>query len=309
VITPREAVDAINDRYGVHAQTRALHAKGILVHGRFTASPEAARLTRAPHMQGDPVEATVRFSNGAGDPASPDYEPDVRGMATKLYLPDGSKTDISAQTVPRFPSRTPEDFIALMKAAAPGLGRVVRLPVFLATHPRVVPTLKENAPTLKPPASFATIPYYAIHSFKWVGADGGERYVRYRWRPEAGEERISPGEAKERGRDYLSEEITRRLEQGPVRFTLEVQVARDGDPVDDPTAGWSADRETIDAGTLELTELETGRETGDDVLVFDPARVTDGIELSDDPVLNFRPDAYSVSVEKRSGIPPSERAP
>jgi catalase len=309
VITPREAVDAINDRYGVHAQTRALHAKGILVHGRFSASADAARLTRAAHMQGDPVEATVRFSNGAGDPDSPDFVPDVRGMATKLYLPDGSKTDISAQTVPRFPSRTPDDFIALMKAAAPGLGRVVRLPLFLAGHPGVVPILKENAPALKPPASFATIPYYAIHSFKWLDANGGERYVRYRWRPEAGEERISSGEGKERGRDYLREEIAKRLEDGPVRFTLELQIARDGDPVHDATAGWPKDRETIDAGTLELTELETGREAGGDVLVFDPTRVTDGIELSDDPVLNFRPDAYSVSVEKRSGIPPSERAP
>jgi catalase len=37
--------------------------------------------------------------------------------------------------------------------------------------------------------------------------------------------------------------------------------------------------------------------------VFDPSRVTDGIELSDDPILNFRPRAYSVSIERRSGIP------
>jgi catalase len=35
------------------------------------------------------------------------------------------------------------------------------------------------------------------------------------------------------------------------------------------------------------------------VLVFDPVRVTDGIELSDDPILRFRSPAYRVSVERR----------
>jgi hypothetical protein len=40
-------------------------------------------------------------------------------------------------------------------------------------------------------------------------------------------------------------------------------------------------------------------ERSGDVIVFDPVRVTDGIELSDDPVLRFRPRAYSVSVDRR----------
>ena len=37
------------------------------------------------------------------------------------------------------------------------------------------------------------------------------------------------------------------------------------------------------------------------VLVFDPTRVTTGIELSDDPVLRFRRRAYSESVARRTG--------
>ena len=56
-------------------------------------------------------------------------------------------------------------------------------------------------------------------------------------------------------------------------------------------------------GTLEITGPETEREQGDDVLVMDPTRVTDGIEPSDDPILHIRSHAYSVSVERRSGIP------
>ena len=83
--------------------------------------------------------------------------------------------------------------------------------------------------------------------------------------------------------------------------SLPTVIAAEGDPVADPTAVWPEERERVDAGTLELTELETGRETGGDVLVFDPARLTDGIELSDDPLPAFRSQAYSVSVERRSG--------
>src|SRR4051812_7126554 len=94
---PVQAGDAIEAAAGHGGGSRAAHAKGPVVAGRFTAPPDAARLTRAAHMQGDPVQATVRFSNGAGDPASPDYASrEGRGLATKLYLPDGEKTDIVA---------------------------------------------------------------------------------------------------------------------------------------------------------------------------------------------------------------------
>ena len=300
MISPEQAVEGINESFGRHPGARALHAKGTLLHGTFTASPDAARLTRAAHMQGEPVEATVRFSNGSGDPSSPDNAPDVRGMAVKFYLPDGSRTDISAQTSPRFPARTPDAFIALVRANRPGAGKLWRLPMFIATHPEALPALKAGASALRAPASYATVPYYAIHAYRWLDADGGERYVRYQWVPDAGESRISAKEAKSRGRDYLQREIEERVGRDPARFTLELQIAEPGDKVDDPTSAWPADRETVAAGTLELTGLETGREQDGDVLVFDPGRVTDGIEPSDDPVLKFRSPAYSVSVERRS---------
>ena len=223
-----------------------------------------------------------------------------------LRAPDGSTTVISAQTAPHFPARTPDGFIEFVRANAPGPAALWRLPRFLLTHRAARRGLAENLSALKPPASYATRRYYAIHAFRWVDAEGGERYVRYTWLPEAGQQDISRREAKSRGRDYLQEEIAQRLAQGPVRFTLQLQIAAEGDPVDDATAKWPADRETVDAGTLELTAIETGRETDGEVLVFDPVSVTDGIELTDDPVLLFRTRAYSVSVEHRLAGAPTE---
>lgn len=46
------------------------------------------------------------------------------------------------------------------------------------------------------------------------------------------------------------------------------------------------------------------------MVVFDPVHVTDGIELSDDPILRFRPRAYAVSIERRTAAaPPAEGRP
>jgi catalase len=298
-----QAVDAVNALSGTHPGYRAVHAKGTLCKGTFTATPEAGRLTSAAHMQGDPVEVTVRFSNASGNPKLPDYAPDGRGMATKFYLPDGGRTDIVAVTLPSFLVRTPEDFIKFTRATKPIPGTEIpgpALALFLATHRNAWPALKA-AVTQKPVPSLANLRYNGIHAFKWIDAQGGERHVRYGWVPDAGDATISRGEAKSRGRDYLHSELGVRLGREPVRFTLELQVAAESDPLDDATARWPDDRERVVAGTLELTELETGRETGDDILVFDPTRVTEGIECSNDPILHFRSQAYSVSVERRSG--------
>jgi catalase len=91
-----------------------------------------------------------------------------------------------------------------------------------------------------------------------------------------------------------------RVRRGPIRFTLQLQLAGEGDPTNDPSAAWPRQRQRVTAGTLEITELEVQRETGDDVLVFDPTRITAGIELSDDPVLQFRRAVYSESVGRRT---------
>jgi catalase len=296
-VTPQEAVDAANAVFGRHAGSRALHAKGILLKGTFAAAPDAGQLTRAAHMQaGSSVPATIRFSNGAGKPDSADYAPDPRGMAVKLYLPDGSRTDIVAQTSPRFPVHTPEAFVELLRAQTSPW----RMPLFLLRHPETLRALPVARKGLVPPESFARCTYYALHAFEFVNADNQSRYVRYTLVPEAGDKRISPVEAKRRGRDYLPEEIRQRVTEGPVRFTIELQLAEPGDPVDDPWAMWPSDRRRVSAGTLEITGLDTEREKGDDVLVFDPTRVTDGIELSDDPVLRFRQAAYNESVARRT---------
>jgi catalase len=291
-----QAIDAVNEVFGRHPGYRALHAKGVLLRGTFQATPEAAGLTKAAHMQGDEIPATFRLSNGGGNPDHPDYVPEPRGFAVKMYLPDGTRTDIVAATAPLFPVKDPKgfpDFVRLQSAQW-------KLPLFLIRHPEALRVFAAAAPTVRPPESYASIPYYGIHAFKWIDAQGAERYVRYTVLPEGEVRRLGPREAKRRGRDYLQKDIQERIARGPVRFTLELQIAEPGDPTDDPSRPWPKDRQRVQAGTFEITGAETEREKNGDILVFDPTRVVDGIELSDDPVLHFREQAYAESVARRT---------
>ena len=82
---------------------------------------------------------------------------------------------------------------------------------------------------------------------------------------------------------------------------LDVQIAEPGDPVDDPSAHWPDDRRRVDAGVLELDRVIEDPERDGEIVVFDPVRITDGIELTDDPVLAYRPEAYSESASRRAG--------
>jgi catalase len=295
---PVELVDAIGKAAGTHPGHRAAHAKGVLLTGGFTPSEAAPSLTKAAHFAGEPVRVTVRFSNGGANPHAHDGEfGDGRGMATKFYLPDGTTTDIVALSLPLFFVRTPDEFLEFTLARAESFEKVGE---FIASHPATAQAVQQIAPVLIPPRSYSTIVYNSIHAFHLTNGDGEQRWVRWRWQPEAGVEWLPEEEREGMDADFLQTEIFDRL---PVRFTLVARIGPDGAPTDDPTAAWPEDVETVEMGVLELTGPETGRERGDDVLVMDPTRVTDGIELSDDPILHVRSHAYSVSVERRAGVP------
>jgi catalase len=298
-----EALNAVNG--GPHPGHRAVHAKGTVCEGRFTPTPEAAKLTVAAHLQGDPVETTIRLSNASGHPRAPDADPLAgRGMAVKFHLPDGEATDIVAVPLVVFLARNPEDFLELTRARIPdpetGQPDPEKLGAYLAEHPETGAALQKGLPKLAPTTSFATSDYRALHSFCLVDADGGRHWGRYTWEPEEGPEYLTDEQRDTASRDYLQEEIRERLASGTARFTLEFTLANEGDPLHDPTFEWEGEHEVVELGELELISVVEDPETPQEPLIFDPMRLTDGIEPSDDPILAARPKAYSVSIERRT---------
>jgi catalase len=307
-VSPDDAIDAIRGTGGAQPGHRALHAKGTLYRGTFTATRDASQLCSAKHLDGSVVAALIRFSNGSGNPKQADGAPGVRGMAVKFTLPDGSTTDVSTQTARLFVASKPEGFVDLLKAMRPGPTTPLRMAKYFLTHPRLLGALPVVRAANKVPVSYATIEYHGLHAFRWIGADGNARFVRYHLIPAAGESYLTAQDAKGVGPDFLTDELNTRLAQGPVRFDYRVQIAAPQDSTVDPSAPWRG-VETITVGTLEITGLDTEREHGGDIVVFDPMRVTDGIEASDDPVLHFRSLAYSASVKLRSGVDRGPQAP
>jgi catalase len=302
----RQAVDAINAISGHHPNARAAHAKGTLCGATFTPTADARNLSRAPHFRDGPIRAHVRFSNGSGDPTASDCEPrEGRGMATKFYLADGTTTDVIGITLPAFFVNTVDGFLDFCRARTPdpatGEPDPAAIGAFLEQHPEAL-TAGAAVLSAAPPESYLRCAYNSLHSYGFVDDAGETRFVRYRWEPEAGEATVTVEEAEARGPNYLQEDLARRLGDAPAAFELSVQIAEPGDDVDDPSVPWPDDRERAALGRLEVTGLAHDREQGDDVLVFDPTRVTDGIELSADPILLFRTRAYAESVLRRSGV-------
>jgi catalase len=299
----KRLVDALHGAHGEHPGHRAAHAKGICCTGTFAALDEAQGLTRAEHMQGVAVPVTIRFSNGSGIPSIPDYVSDGRGMAVKFHLANGGATDMVGLTLPVFFVRNPEDFMEFLVAARRDAETrqpdLALLGAFLEKHPETQAAL---GPAFAPvaPASYVQVAYNGIHTFRLTNADGQSRWARYRWEPELGEETITTADARERGRDFLQDDLRARLANEPAGFQLRFILAAEGDPVIDPTQAWPEERESIVAGRLEVTAVDPA--AGCDALMFDPTNVVDGIECSDDPILHARSVAYSRSFALRRGI-------
>ena len=297
MLSAERAIDRLRAAFGGPAGYRTLHAKGRFYTGTFTATPEAAELCRAGHLDGDPHDVTVRWSNAAGKPRA-DAKPDIRGMAVKFRLPDGSATDLLGQTSPRFPTDDPEVFVAMTEASE----RPLTLPLFLARHPGVLPTVvaSARAKAVGSPASFAEVTFYPIHAYGWLDAEGRRSWVRYTFRATATKaDRLGRSFS---GNDRLGEEMAARLERGPVTHEVWVQVAGDGHDPHRATSVWSGAREFL-AGRIVVTAPVDDPEGGPMTsapTVFDPSRVVDGIELSDDPILRYRPAAYTESVARRT---------
>ncbi|MBA3961536.1 MAG: catalase [Chthoniobacterales bacterium] len=150
--------------HGVQSGFRPVHAKGVVCEGTFTASKEAAALSRAAHFQGTPVPVKIRFSDGAPDPHVPDFSPEAgpRGLAMRFTLPGGEKTDIVAMSHNGFVVGTPAEFLALQKAVVatdPGKPHPWPVENFLGSHPLALKFVQESGGTA--PASFGAEAYFS----------------------------------------------------------------------------------------------------------------------------------------------------
>lgn len=287
---------------GGHAGFRPVHARGTMYAGTFVPAPTAAGLTRAPHATHASTPVTVRFSIASGIPTVADNDPhesSPQAMAIRFHLADHVHTDLINHSHNGFPARTGEEVLALFRAvAASGPGAPTPPPIvgFLASHPAAKAFVEAPKPI---PSSFARQAYFGVTAFQFTNASGVSRFGRFRVRPAAGTEFLTPEQAATKTSNFLAAELSERLTKGPVRFHLLVQMAADGDDVTDATKVWPESRENVEFGTISLTERVDELAPERRKIIFDPVPRVDGIDPSGDPLIDVRSELYLVSGRRR----------
>ncbi len=295
-----QIVDALNKAFGAHPGLRANHAKGVVVEGSFKGSPDAPALSKAKLFDGSTIPVTVRFSDSTGIPNLPDGSDlaNPHGMAIKFHLPDRSEVDMVTNSLKFFPVASGAEFRDLFLAVAaspPNAAKPTKLEQFVASHP----TVAAASATVATPDSFADEEYHGIDAFVFVNKAGEKQAVRYLIVPEH-IVHLDAADAAKRPPDFLMAELPQRLQRGPVTFGLKVQLAAAGDPTKDPTQPWPDDRKVVDLGTLTLNKAVADSAAAEKPLLFMPGQLADGIEPSDDPLIDVRDSAYAVSFSRRN---------
>jgi catalase len=291
--------------FGLHPGFRPAHAKGIMLQGTFTPTAESAALSKAPHLNRPSTQSLVRFSNSTGIPVIPDNDPnaDPRGCAIRFELAEHVHTDIVSHSTNSFPVRTGQDFLEFLSViAATDLAHFAGSPLekYLGTHPSALAFVQTPKP---PPSSFARETYFGLTAMRFINHDGVRRYGRYRILPEAGNEHLEAAAAAAKEPNYLFDELEERIAKEPVRFRLVVQLAEDGDTVDDVTVHWPENRQLLELGRFSFTQPVLDQTHEQKQIIFDPIPRVDGIEPSDDPLLELRAAVYLLSGRRRRSAP------
>ncbi|SFU04964.1 catalase [Sedimentitalea nanhaiensis] len=308
---------------------RPVHTIGIGATGSFLASHVARDYCISKHFQGTETPVTVRFSNGSGSAVQHDGWSDVRGMATRFHLDDGTATDLIAMTLPEFFTPTPETFLDFALAAKPAKFSRESPWRKILDMLKLTPPMRDPYPgeTVRPdegamrfadrngyaqlavfqaaaigaPASYDRASYHAVHTFVITAPDGTRRWVRFTWQPIAGVLDTNPNAPPEDV--YLQDKLRERLALAPARFSLMMSIGEIGDAFDDPTRPWPPHRVRVMMGTLTLDTVVKDQEADCERLSFNPGLLTDGIEPSGDLVLRARKDVYEISSKRRGAVP------
>jgi len=294
-------VQTLKGAFGTPPGKRPAHARGKLTTGTFTPTKEAASLSKAPHFNNDSTPVIVRFSSSTGIPDIPDTDPNSmpRGIAIRFDLGNNGHhhTDIVAHSTNAFPMRTGEGFLAMLGAIGGGtIGK------FLEENPSAAEFVTAPKPL---PVSFGTEKYYGLNAFKFVDKDGKATFVRYYIEPVADYATLSESDVASKSTSYLFDELSEHLSKEPIEFKLLAQIAEEGDPTDDVTKHWPDSRKKVELGTVKVEKVVSEPEDSKQQkkIIYDPIPRVEGIEPSDDPILDSRAAVYLISGKERRAAP------
>jgi catalase len=182
-----------------------------------------------------------------------------------------------------------------LAASPPDASKPTKFEQFAASHPSVPAAFA----TVGTPDSFADEEYYGVDAFVFVNNTGARQAVRYQMMPER-VVHLDAADAAKQPPNFLMDELPERLKRGPVTFHLRAQLAAAGDFTKDPTIPWPNDRKAVELGVLTINKAVPNSAEVEKKLLFLPGQLTDGIEQSDDPLIDIRDGAYALSFARRN---------
>ena len=301
---------------------RVVHARGAGAHGYFEAygtagSEPVSKYTRAKlfQQQGKRTPVFVRFSSVIHGGHSPETLRDPRGFATKFYTEDGN-WDLVGNNLKVFFIRDAMKFPDLVHAFKPdpitNRQDGERIFDFISGTPEAMHMITFLFSPWGIPANYRQMQGSGVNTYKWINTDGEGVLVKYHWEPKQGIKNLTQAQAEEvQGKNFnhATQDLYDAIERGDSpEWELCVQIMSDGehpeldfDPLDD-TKIWPTDQfPFLPVGKMVLNKNPENYFAEVEQAAFGTGVLVDGLDFSDDKMLQGRTFSYSDTQRHRVG--------
>lgn len=301
---------------------RVVHARGTGAHGFFEAygtvgDQQISQFTRAKLFQekGKKTPVFVRFSTVIHGNHSPETLRDPRGFAVKFYTEDGN-WDLVGNNLKVFFIRDAIKFPDFIHAFKPdpvtNRQDSERQFDFISNTPEAMHMITFLFSPWGIPANYRHMQGSGVNTYKWVNKEGAGFLVKYHWEPLQGIKNLTQQQAEEiQGKNFnhATQDLYESIEKGEFpQWELLVQIMEDGehpeldfDPLDD-TKLWPEDQfPFLPVGKMTLDRNPVNFFAEVEQSAFGTGVLVDGLDFSDDKMLQGRTFSYSDTQRYRVG--------
>lgn len=291
---------------------RIVHARGAGAHGYFECYKSMTEYTKARFLEeaGKKTPVFVRFSTVVGSRGSADTARDPRGFAVKFYTEDGNY-DLVGNNIPVFFIQDAVKFPDLIHATKPEPDN--EIPQASTAHDTFYDFVVSTPETTNMvlwvlsdrgiPRSFRMMEGFSVNTFRFVNSKGEGRFIKFIWKPLLGVHSLVWDEAHKLGGinpDYHRSDLFDAIQRGDYpEYELYVQMIEEKDEhnfdfdILDPTKHWPEELVPVmKIGKLVLNRNPENFFAEVEQVAFHPGNVVQGIDFSNDPLLQGRLFSY-----------------
>ncbi|UGB37688.1 catalase [Frateuria soli] len=301
---------------------RVVHARGAAAHGWFEAygrigEEPASTYTRAKVLTraGIKTPVFVRFSTVIGGKDSPETARDPRGFAIKFYTEDGN-WDLVGNNLKLFFIRDAIKFPDMVHAFKPdpvtNRQEAWRFYDFVAANPEALNMVTWVKSPWGIPADYRHMTGSSVNTYRLVDGEGKAVLCKFSFTPKAGVRNLTSAQAaaiQAQDVGHATRDLYESIERGDhPEWEMSVQIMEDGpheeldfDPLD-ATRRWPEDRFPLrPIGRMVLDRNPDNVFAESEQAAFGTGVLVDGIDFSDDKLLQGRTLSYSDTQRHRVG--------